>query len=437
MRSVTILLAAGAILAGTAGGDPAGASGPEPAGAERTSSALQGCANALIHSIDRAERQLEQITAAAEVVAKRWLAGAELCVAGNTSFTDEAFYRAGGLIGIRRIYPRRTNGTARSLWWPDVPRDAIILYGLHHGVEPATNIADDLRHLGSRKRTVVLFGSSQWPATRKILRYCRARLPEGRVLFIDTQLPTDTRWAARNGIRFGDAAPAATAIRLWSFTCELIAACTRAGKMPGVWPSSTIPGWRKWEQKYKQIRFHEDITVPPIGPGVLARQYLQTLREQLEALPASAPQVRLAATRLRSISPEKTVYLMVESHLMAGESRLPRQLANWLLIQRGWRWWPAAGTLEPGDAVVWLGYLHWPTKQAESARKKGAAFIGITVRGPRRPASLPENVIWVPATWRYPDAVVAIPDYPLKACPTSGIIQSALLWGLVGELLER
>jgi hypothetical protein len=49
---------------------------------------------------------------------------------------------------------------------------------------------------------------------------------------------------------------------------------------------------------------------------------------------------------------------------------------------------------------------------------------------------LPGDAWWVPASWAYPDAVVELPNYPLKACPTSGVVQTVLLWGLVGEALD-
>jgi len=51
-------------------------------------------------------------------------------------------------------------------------------------------------------------------------------------------------------------------------------------------------------------------------------------------------------------------------------------------------------------------------------------------------AQMPAGVVWIPAPWQYPDAVLELDGYPLPACPSSSIVQGILLWGLVGEVLE-
>ncbi|HNW34912.1 MAG TPA: hypothetical protein PKM25_08275, partial [Candidatus Ozemobacteraceae bacterium] len=70
-------------------------------------------------------------------------------------------------------------------------------------------------------------------------------------------------WAAGTGTAM------ATAVHMWTFTAELVSACTRQGKMPGIWPSGTIPHYEVWEKKYEAIRFHDDFTIAPIGAGAM------------------------------------------------------------------------------------------------------------------------------------------------------------------------
>ncbi len=105
-------------------------------------------------------------------------------------------------------------------------------------------------------------------------------MPADKVFFLDTHLPGDTRLRTRDGVPFGTYAGMSTAMHAWAFMAEVISACTRQGKMPGVWPSLTIPHYEIWEKKYETIRFHDDFTISPIAPGVLGGQYLQALRGQ-------------------------------------------------------------------------------------------------------------------------------------------------------------
>ena len=128
---------------------PALPAASQPAG---SSSPLTECVEAVLASTATAEAQMDHIVAVAEAVAKRWAGGAELCVAGDTSFSDEAFYRAGGLIAIRRIWPEREHHFAKTLPWSDVPDDAIILYGLHRSVDADMQVFRDIRALGRSRR---------------------------------------------------------------------------------------------------------------------------------------------------------------------------------------------------------------------------------------------------------------------------------------------
>lgn len=435
--------------------------------------ALQQCVDLMLQAIDHAEGLLPEMGKAADATAKRWIEGAELFAGGDPSFTDEAFYRAGGLIGLRRIAQLKQNFNGRQMPWVDVPEDSVVLYGLLRNVDPKMVLFDELGHLAGERDTVVYFGSKQWVTSQKIVKLLQRRLPAEKVFFVDTNLPVDTSLVTGNGRHYGDYAGMATAVHMWAFTAEVVAACTRQGKTPGIWPSGAIPRYEVWEKKYEKIKFHDDFDVKPIGAGVLGRQYLQILREQVKACLASGSQVRAAARMLADVPADKAVYAMVESHLLAGETQLPMELPNWLLVQRGWRWKRAAPTIEKGDAIFWLGYIDWPEGEVKRAAQQQSPFVGVSIRAPgervkdeplvtpgtssqpttailrdaakaiasgldakpKAPATLPADVQWVRAPWEYPDAVVAIAGYPLPACPTSAVVQGTLLWSVIGEVL--
>lgn len=438
-RTTRVFLAVCVLLMAPAGSAFAGAvCGSTPTGAAATQPAvspLRHGTDLMLQSADHAETLLPQMAAAADEVAKRWIEGAELFAGGDDAFSDEAFYRAGGLIAMRRIAAHKEKFSGRQMPWDDVPPESIVLYGLLHNVDASMVVFDDLGYLTDPKHTVVFFGSKAWPVSRKIQKILQKHLPPDKVFFIDTQLPVDTRLKTADGTIYGDYTAAATAVHLWAFTAEVVAACTRQGKMPGIWPSAMIPKYEVWEKKYEKIRFHDDFTIKPIAAGVLGGKYLAILREQLKACPASQDAVAAAASRLTAVPPDKSVYVMVDSHLLAGEANLPADLANWLLVQRSWRWRLAAPTLEKGDGILWLGYLHWPQKDLQKAYEQNTV-AAICVEGPDEQTASRPNVAWVPAPWKYPDAFVEIADYPLKACPTSGVIQATMFWGLLGEVMQ-
>jgi hypothetical protein len=423
-------------------------------------------------AIAHAESLLPEISQAAEGAARRWIAGGDLYAAGDDCATDELFYRAGGLIGIKRIGPKKQNGNGSQVPWGEVPEKSVILYAMHRTADPGILLFEDLAHLMFEGDTVVFFGSSRWLACRRSVEALRKRVPAERFFFIDTDLPQDTSFATADGRRYGDCAGMVTAVHAWAFTAELIAACTRQNKTPGIWPSGAIPGYAAWEKQYQKIKFHDDITVRPIEAGVLGRRYLQVLRRQIQACAASVPQVRAAARMLADVPADRAVYVMVDSHLLAGETRLPKELPNWMLVQRSWRWRRAVLTVEKGDGVLWLGAFDWPVGEAEQAAKLGNPLAATSLYGPgQKPphaqlvmpgattqgepplaagtarigvdpspaaatSAATNAVVWIPAPWQYPDAVLELDGYPLPACPSSSLVQGTLLWGLIGEVLE-
>lgn len=439
--------------------------GPPP------SNALQQCIAVMLQAADHAESLLPQMSRAAEGAAARWIGGGDLYVGGDFSFSDEAFYRAGGLVNLRRIGPCKRNKNGAQVMWDEVPEQSVILYGMHHNADPALILFDDLGHLMFERDTVVFFGSGEWIACQRSVEGLKRRLPAERFFFLDTAAPRDASFVTAGGRRYGDYAGMVTAIHMWAYTAELVAACTRQNKTPAIWPSGAIPGYEEWEKKYADTRFHEDMTVQPIEAGVLGRRYLEILKRQIRACGEAAPRVRSAARLLAEVPAGRGVYVMVDSHLLPGETWLPKELPHWMLVQRPWRWRRAALTVEKGDAIFWLGSFDWPASQIGKAVENGNPFVAVSLYGPGRnpqhaplvtPGSVPKEgtqgaagnarvavepattdsdpvppgVVWIPAPWQYPDAVVEIDGYPLPACPTSSIIQGILLWGVIGEVLS-
>ena len=431
-----------------------------------TSRPLQHCISEISKHLIQAEHSLPHISQAADFVAKRWGQDVDIYTAGDPCATDELFYRAGGLIGIKRVGPYNREFNGIQVRWNKIKqKKSIVVYSMHRGIEPSTILFEDLKHLSARADTVVLFGSSKWASCQRFVKALEKALPPGHFFFIDTALEQDTAFRTANNQPYGDYAGMVTTIYSWTFTAELIAACTRLNKMPAIWPSGAIPGFEKCEEKYQTTAFHETLTVKPIKIGTLGTQYLDILARQIQACRQSSTQVITASKLLAATPKDKVTYVMVESHLLANETRFPKDFSNWLLAQRAWRWRLASPTVENGDSIFWIGSFHWPTKQVEQAISMKNNFVGLSLYGPgQNPQHSPletndveiktgntainvkpklepisrtsESIVWVPTPWQYPDAVLQIDDYPLPACPTSSIIQGIILWSTVGEVIN-
>ena len=444
------------------------------AGAEVASHSLRQGMARMEQAVTHAESLLPEISKAAEGAARRWTTGGDLYAAGDSCATDELFYRAGGLMGLRRIGPYKPNGNDFQIPWGKVAEKSVILYVMRRNADPGILLFEDLGHLLAKGDTVVLFGSSHWFACRRSVEALRKQVPPERFFFLDTGVPQDTSFTTADGRHYGDLAGMVTAIHAWTFTAELIAACTRRNKMPVILPSGAIPGYEAWEKQYRTSTFHADLTIRPIEAGVLGRQYLERLRQQLRACATSAPRLQAAARMLAEVPANRAVYAMVQSHLLAGETWIPQELPNWMLVQRTWRWPRAALTLEKGDGVLWLGDFDWPADEVVRAATMGNPLAAVSLYGPGQspphaplvmsgvahgeappqavipsrirvespPVDIagpaPTNaVVWIPAPWQYPDALIELDDYPLPACPSSSIVQGILLWGIIGEVLKN
>jgi hypothetical protein len=419
--------------------------------------ALAACLGRMAEAVDQAELLLPELGRAADRVAQRWVDGLQLHVAGDDCATDEAFYRAGSLIGMRRIGKLKKDKNGQQVTWSDVPARALIIYVLHRNSDPDLILFEDLQRLLAKGDTVVLFGSSNWLACRRVVETLRADLGPERFFFLDTGLAQDTALRTSRGIRYGETAGMATTAHLWTFFAEVVAACSRRQRMPTIWPSGAIPQYSAWEQTYGAVNFHDDLRIPPIEAGVLGQRYLQALRRQLHDCTGSASQVAAAARTLAAVPDGKGVYVMVESHLLAGETSFPSELPDWVLVQRSWRWNRAKPSLKAGDGVLWLGTFDWPVEAIASAQALPAVFVAATLHGPNgAPQHTPlaeaaritvepppptealatPGALWVPTPWQYPDAVVELDPYPLPICPTSSVINGVLLWSIIGTVLE-
>jgi len=166
-------------------------------------------------------------------------------------------------VGFDRSYKKdRTDGEKAK----DV---ALVAY---HEAPPAGD-AEGLKRLRERGCYVVGMGPRSGAGLGDVVGACDA--------WIDTSAP---------GVNGDAAACFSNVVHGWCLTGEFVAALTRRGKMPPVWKSFGYDDARTWAGRYfEKKQFHDDVTVPPVAAGELARSYVRQVRHAVCRLSVDEP----------------------------------------------------------------------------------------------------------------------------------------------------
>ena len=107
----------------------------------------------------------------------------------------------------------------------------------------------------------------------------------------------------------------ANVIDLWTWTGEFVAACTRLGQMPVLYQSYGLPGGPERGKKYQGKKFHDDLSVKPIAPGVLGREYLDQIQRMLAKINETQMPKILQAARWWSDVPKASATTLFTGHM--------------------------------------------------------------------------------------------------------------------------
>lgn len=336
-------------------------------------------------AVSRAGTNMPAITQSAEQAAGDLLAGGNLWAAGRQGdFIAEACGRAGGLMSVAPLGERSATN-----------RDVILFAVPGRLVESDSDKITQWEKKGAR---VVAFHS-----------------PAG--VFAD-RFPLDT---------------VANVSDLWIWTGEFVASCTRRGKMPVLYQSYGLPGGPERGKKYQGKRFHDDLTIQPIGPGVLGREYLSQISRMLAGMQSTQmPRIVQAAQWWRQASSNSTA-ILVTGHMF------PRHAQDARTIPCG-RFEPAPAwedkvlvdAARPPEFVLYLGYQYGPRKLVDWASASGAKLVYTTVQ-PVQPPQPASNIMYLDLGWPLTDACVRVPGYDVPILPASGVLQAAFYWALASE----
>lgn len=235
-------------------------------------------------------------------------------------------------------------------------------------------------------------------------------------------------------------------VRGWLTAGEMIAACTRAGRMPIMWMSVWLEGALVRNAsfvRHDNLRepwhvpvFHESIYVPPLAPGRVAGEFLDELEKIHAVLRAQSQQLAVAARWMRDAMAARrrpSVVAVGHSYPMLLE----------LLDEPGYpmAWSPSisdVGLAHPqmlceGDVALHLGYSPVNVDDVRNLLDRNIRFIYSSPYGRGSLADHP-NLIWLDLPWRPGDATVDVPGYSVRLLPMSSSAHTMAYFALMAEL---
>ncbi len=221
-------------------------------------------------------------------------------------------------------------------------------------------------------------------------------------------------------------------VRGWSVAGEMIAACTRAGKMPTIWMSVWLEGalarnacfvkHDNLREPWSAALFHDAIYIPPLEPGYVAGSFLQTVEQLHRLLVDQSDQLATAGEWIAdALQAKRKVSVVAVGHSYPEILELER-VKNYPLS-----WMPSISDLRfahpadlrEGDVILHLGYSPVQIDDVTKILRRGVKFIYTSPFG--RPAALKDhrNLLWLDLPWRPGDATVDVPGYSVRVLPGS------------------
>lgn len=341
-------------------------------------------------ALQAARADLPAMQAPAEEAARLLIAGGRLFAAGQPSMVSELSGRAGGFMmleGIGKEPPKAGD---------------VVLFSQEAG-EPLP------ASLSGSGAYIVVFGSKP--------------VPEGVPFF-------------SNHADAGAVSPTlANAIPGWLFTGELIAACTRQGKMPVVMESIGVYSGITRANQHREkgmTRFHDDVSVPPVEPGVLGNRFCDAISAMLRRVDAEerGDLDRAGAWCAEAKANGRQLFMYSMGHLFpdeVGKTDIGKMFKSAV--------WNAGFRLSPppedsygeGDAIVHIGYQRPPVDLLRKAVPIGARVAYVSVYGDRDYVRNPAAA-WIDPMWPYEDACVPLEGYEVPVLASSGIVNGAIAW---------
>jgi hypothetical protein len=242
-------------------------------------------------------------------------------------------------------------------------------------------------------------------------------------------------------------------VRGWLGAGEMIAACTRGGKMPTVYMSVWLEG--SFARNMSMLRrdnlvepwlqdfFMRDWYIPPVAPGRVAGDFLAFLDRSLARLIEQSAQLAQAGEWLAEASRAgKRIWAVLTGHsypailgLEEGKDKEGYPIEWGRSISDLGKAFPK--NFGKGDVGLHLGYGPVNVPAANALLKRGVRLIHTTPYGPMASMKPNKNFLYFDLPWRPGDAEVDIPGYAVRILPGSSSIMTMAYNAIVCEMAER
>ena len=366
----------------------------------------------LTEGINSSRIRLSDMTSAAELAAEKFIAGGRIFSCGSSDFMAEAIGRAGGLMSLKNLTTQK------------VTRNDVILFGVRGNLTKK----DCARIKTWRKAGafVVTFGAGIDKTSK---------LPVAQVDFTSVKTPgLKINWNRTTKLCPVDTVM--NVVNLWAFTGELVAACTRRGKMPVLYQSYGVPGGRKRGAKYSGKKFHDDMTIKPVKPGVLGKAYLDTIENYIKKVRIMqlAGIVR-SGQKIQNSNQPDGLLLFTIGHMFPAHFTDPRapQGFDAKAVPHG-----SSPKLmdKPGRFVLFVGYQGAPQNLIDSAGPGDFVLSYMSVQKGKLPEGS-DRLIYINPYWPINDNCVSVPGYDIPILPASGVIDAAIYWAIRAESQDK
>ena len=389
--------------------------------AENKRSAAAAFLDTALAACDRCEVNVPELTRLAETVARRHVAGGLIGFPfdNRQPLAIDLWGRSGGMMHVGFDRPFKADRTDAE------KADDVALVA--YDAPPRPGDLDELKRLRSRGCYVIGMGPRGSADLADAVAACDA--------WVDT---------AAGGADGGNEACVSNLLHAWCLTAETVAALTRQGKMPTVWKGFVYHDGQAWAEKYfGKKQFHDDLAVPPVAPGELARAYLRQVRHPLRRLRADDPKLVEAAGRIADEwrAGRKTV-IAWSGHLGYAKpnpferpwSRPIELAASVTSVVDAYR------SAAPHDALVLrLGDNGRDPKEIELLRQLGQRVIHLAGDHPD-PAMRPgpsDGTIAIDLGYAFGDACVPLDGYPVRILPPSGAVHLAAFGAIEAEVRAK
>jgi hypothetical protein len=239
-------------------------------------------------------------------------------------------------------------------------------------------------------------------------------------------------------------------VRGWITAGEMIAACTRGGRMPILWMSVWLEGAftrnacflpdGNLREPWRAPVFHENTYIPPLAPGYAAAAFLAEAEKIQAALVGQASRLaRGGQWMAEARAAGGRIWCVAVGHSYPVALEVPKEVSYPI------EWGPSVSDLsqalpeDRGRGVVKIHFGYSPVDVGDVRKilDRGVKFIYSSPYG--RPEQLKdhENLLWLDLPWRPADATVDIPGYSVRMLPMSSTAHTMAYFAILSEMAER